>query len=256
MSEQPQIHLSRGTAGCSLSGRLEATAVMIDALRASTTLAALCVRGVGRIAVVADVEDARALAARTPGALLIGERGGERLPGFDFGNSPLEILAAPELAGRTAIFTSSNGAQRLAACLDAARAYVGSTANASLLAAQVRREAEDEGRAVVLIAAGMYPDEAFISPEDEATAAYLATRIGLPVAPDSAPAFAHWDAKIQRQGLPAIFHASRHAERLIGIGYADDVAFCAQIDTCPALPVVTGPALLDGRQVGVEVRKA
>ncbi len=79
-----------------------------------------------------------------PGALLIGERGGERLDGFHLGNSPLEIFASPDFAARTAIFTSSNGAQRLTACLHAYRALVGSVSNAADVVEWTRRAAEAE----------------------------------------------------------------------------------------------------------------
>src|SRR5690242_5515107 len=112
MPTEPKIYLMRGSEGCLLAVRQHALAIVVDALRASTTLSVMLDQGAERILVVADVEDAFALAAQTPGALLAGERGGQPLPGFDFGNSPLEILSAPRLDGRTVVFTSSNGAQR------------------------------------------------------------------------------------------------------------------------------------------------
>jgi len=250
----PHIYLSRGRGGCARAGELAAIAVVIDALRASTTIAALFTQGIARVSVVAKVEDAFALGKTLPDAVLIGERGGERLPGFQFGNSPLEVLASPRLDGRTAIFTSSNGAQRLTACRHAAHTLVGSVANATQLAAWVRQTAEVEGRPVVLIAAGQYPDEAFISPEDEVTGAYLAARIGLPISAESHAAFRHWEHETILHGLTLVFRASRHAQRLMEIGYGNDVSFCARTDTCPALPMVTGPIQLHGRQIGVEVK--
>jgi 2-phosphosulfolactate phosphatase len=254
MTEHAQIFLSRGVEGCALAVHQAGMAIVVDALRASTTLALLCDRGAGRIQVIARVEDALALARITPNALLVGERGGERIPGFQLGNSPHEVLASPPLAGRTVIFTSSNGAQRLAACQGAAVTLVGSTANATAVAEWTRAHAESSGRSVVCIAAGKYPDEGFVSPEDEATCAYLSMRIGLPIADESLPTFQQWEHTVVLEGLESIFRHSKHAQRLMEIGYGDDVIFCARPDTSKALPMVTGSVLLENAQIGVEVR--
>jgi len=251
---ESHIYLTRGRAGCALSGQVSAIAIVVDALRASTTLAALLDHGVERIQVTARVEDARKLAKETPDALLVGERRGERLPGFHLGNSPLEVLASPRLDGCHAIFTSSNGAQRLTACHGAGRILVGTVANAHAVADWTRRQADATGRPVDLIAAGKFPDEDFISPEDEAACAYLAGRIGLPLHPDAHESFIYWECELILRGLEEIFRSSRHAQRLMEIGYGEDVIFCTRPDTLASLPVVCGPVLLNGHQVGVEIR--
>ncbi|HEY3378665.1 MAG TPA: 2-phosphosulfolactate phosphatase [Armatimonadota bacterium] len=252
MTVSSQIFLSRGNSGCALAVQQTAIAVVVDALRASTTIAALCDRGVTRVLVVARVEDARALALAMPDALLVGERGGERLPGFHLGNSPLEVLATPDLAGKTVIFTSSNGAQRLTACTGARHVLVGSVSNATALANWVRARAD--ASPVVMVAAGQFPDEAFISPEDEVSCVYLAARLGLPVAEASQALFAQWEREMILRGLTEVFRHSRHAQRLQEIGYADDVRFCAQPDTLAAVPAVLGPVTLGDVRVGVELR--
>ena len=255
MTDHPEIHLSRGREGCALAERLNAIAIIVDALRASTTIAALLAHEVARVLVVARVEDALALAGSEPDALLIGERGGERLPGFQLGNSPLEVAASASFSGRTAIFTSSNGAQRLTACLQAYRTLVGSVSNAARVVEWARREADAGGHHIVMIAAGKHPDEGYISPEDESTCAYLAARLGLPIAEDSRAVFAHWEHELILHGLEEIFRHSAHARRLMEIGYSDDVLFCAHTDTLTALPVVTAPVAVEERTIGVEVKE-
>ena len=251
----PQIFLSRGAAGCRLAVEQHGVAIVVDALRASVTIATLLAQGVERILVVARVDDARALAEITPAALLVGERGGERIPGFHLGNSPLEVLASPCLDGRTAIFTSSNGAQRLTGCAGTPYILVGGMANASVVAEWTRAHTEQTGRSAVCIAAGQFPDETFISPEDEAVGVYLAQRTGLPIAEPSRANFAHWRHELLLQGMEQIFRQSRHAQRLMEIGYAEDVLYCARPDTVSTLPIVTAPVLLHDRQIGVEVRE-
>lgn len=255
MDQLPHIYIMRGLAGCQFAAREAGIAIVVDALRASTTIAVLLSHGIERILVVARVEDALALGERLPDAVLVGERGGERLPGFHLGNSPLEVLASPRMDGRTAIFTSSNGAQRLIACTGAERVLVGSVSNATAVAEWTRAQAECLQRPVVFIAAGRYPDEEFISPEDEVTSLYLSTRIGLPIAPESRLLAAHWEREMILHGLETIFRNSKHAQRLMEIGYGEDVLFCARPDTVNVLPVVTGPVLLGDAQIGVEVRK-
>ncbi len=253
ISSSPQIYLTRGLAGCQLAARLGAVAIVVDALRASATLPTLLDRGVERVLVVSEVADARALALQVPGAMLVGERMGEKLPGFDLGNSPLEALAAKELAP-VAIFTSSNGAQRLTACTGANTVLVGTICNARALVAWVRPYASKNDLPVVLIAAGQYPDEEFISPEDDAVCAYLAQRLDLPINEASQKAFVAEEAQLQHKGMPAIFNDSLHAQHLIEIGYCDDVNFCCRIDVLHSLPAVTAPVLLGDKVVGVEVR--
>lgn len=253
MTDQPRIYLSRGSEGCTLAVRHAGIAIVVDALRASVTIATLFAQGVARVLVVADVDDARALAAGVPDALTIGERGGERLPGFDLGNSPLEVMASPRMDDRTAIFTSSNGAQRLTACGGAAQTLIGGVANATAVAEWARGFAEESHRDIVLIAAGKYPDESYISPEDEATCTYLATRIGLPIAEESHAVFAQWEREMILHGLEDIFRHSRHAQRLMEIGYGDNVLFCTRPDTVGTVPIAVGPVLSGNRQIGVEL---
>ncbi|MHB9131370.1 MAG: 2-phosphosulfolactate phosphatase [Armatimonadota bacterium] len=254
MSVMPPIHLTRGAAGCRLAVREEAISIVVDALRASTTIAALFDHGVERVLVIAEVEDTLALAAELPGALLVGERGSERLPGFDLGNSPLEVISSPRMEGQTALFTSSNGAQRLAASCGSDRVLAASVANATAVTDWTRRYALESGRPVVFVAAGKYPDESFVSPEDEAASAYLASRLGLPIAEDSVADYSYWERALVLNGLTDIFRGSRHAQRLMEIGYSEDVFFCARPDLFTSIPVVTDTVFLGERQVGVELR--
>lgn len=250
----PQIYLSRGAEGCQLAVAQQGVAIVVDALRASVTIATLFAHGVTRILVVGRVEDARALACVTPDALLVGERGGERIAGFDLGNSPLEVLASPSMAGRTAIFTSSNGAQRLTGCTGTPRILVGGMANVTTLTDWIRAHVEQTGCSAVCIAAGQYPDEDFISPEDEAVGAYISQRIGYPIAESSQSTFLLWQQELAGRKMEEIFRDSPHAQRLMSIGYAEDVRYCARPDTAHTLPIVTGPVWLEGRQIGVEVQ--
>src|SRR5579885_244506 len=121
------VLLTPAELGGKLRVRPTDVAVVIDVIRATTTLSVLFDRGCARVLVADDMPAARAFAAGHPGAyLLAGEVGGPRPPGCDFGTSPVE-LAAADLGGREVIFCTTNGTRALHACTGAgARATNGS----------------------------------------------------------------------------------------------------------------------------------
>lgn len=109
--------------------------VVIDVIRATTTLCVLFEQGCRRVLVAPSVAAARD-AARTDGAgaLLAGEVGGLAPPGFDYGNSPRE-LAAAEVAEREVIFATTNGTRALRACLGGRAILAGAFRNAGAVTA-------------------------------------------------------------------------------------------------------------------------
>lgn len=103
-------------------------AVVIDALRATTSMVAALAAGAQRIWPCLEVDEARAMRGRMPNALLAGERQGLPLPGFDLGNSPAEFNAT-RVAGRDLIFTTSNGTRAIIACASAQRVLLAAITN-------------------------------------------------------------------------------------------------------------------------------
>ncbi|HEV3418343.1 MAG TPA: 2-phosphosulfolactate phosphatase [Pirellulales bacterium] len=111
-----------------------ATALIIDVLRASTTICHALAAGARQVIPCLDVADARRIAddltARGEQPLLGGERGGVRIEGFDLGNSP-EEFSKETVAGRTVVFTTTNGTRAMNQCRAAARVLIGSFVNLS-----------------------------------------------------------------------------------------------------------------------------
>jgi 2-phosphosulfolactate phosphatase len=105
-------------------------AVMIDVLRASTTITQALVSGATAVIPRAEVEEARKTAGELPAgtAVLGGERGGLPIQGFDVGNSPSEYTPAA-VRGKSVVFTTTNGTLALVQCRAAARVLVGSFVN-------------------------------------------------------------------------------------------------------------------------------
>jgi 2-phosphosulfolactate phosphatase len=117
--------------------RARGLTVVIDVFRAFSLAAHLFARGAARIVPVGDVETARALKARWPNALLIGERHARPLPGFDAGNSPTE-LERFDVAGRTLIHTTHAGTQGLTNAVGATEVITGALVNAAAIVRYIR----------------------------------------------------------------------------------------------------------------------
>jgi 2-phosphosulfolactate phosphatase len=225
----PIAHFIEGEAGCAYAREHGCTAVVVDALRASATAAALLHHGARRLLVVHHVEDAFAAQKDWPGALLYGERGGLPPEGFHHGNSPRE---AHHAARRDVIFTTTNGAARIVQAWGAPAILLGGPANANAVVAHLQREQRD----VVLIPAGLVTDPNYDAQEDRAAAAYLATLLGWTIGQGHSEC-QHWQQRVQAEGLEQLFTTAPHSESLRQLGFEEDIHLCAQVDTYPALPL-------------------
>lgn len=145
----------------------EGTAIIIDVFRAFTTAAIAFERGARQIILVAEVEEALDLHRRGIGDLLMGEVGGKRPEGFDFGNSPYEISQA-DLAGQSLVQSTRAGTVGVAAAAKAGTIFLGSFVVAQ---ATVNAILKENPPLVSIIAMG---DEGRVrSDEDEHCGMYL-----------------------------------------------------------------------------------
>lgn len=141
--------------------------VIIDVFRAMTVEAYLAEMGAVHIYPVGDQEIAYAYKRAHPEAVLVGERGGVMLPGFDFGNSPSQIKRG-ELKGRTVIHTTSAGTQGLANASGADEILTGCLANADAVARYIRRRQPEVVSLVCMGLGARHPIE-----EDTLCAEYI-----------------------------------------------------------------------------------
>jgi 2-phosphosulfolactate phosphatase len=201
------------------------TAVVIDVLRATTTLSVALDNGARAVIPVASPEAALAIRAREPGALLCGERQGLRIPGFDLGNSPAEY-AAEVVANRTLIFASTNGSLALLAAAGCRRRLLAAFVN---VAAVLRALAGE--RFVLLLCAGK---EGRFAIEDAACAGMIAAALaarGASIeggAARAALALAPRDATAVRTLVQGASHA--RTLRALHASFAGDVQRCATLD--------------------------
>ncbi|MFT5522627.1 MAG: 2-phosphosulfolactate phosphatase [Pirellulaceae bacterium] len=118
-----------------IEGRI---AVVIDVLRATTTINFALVAGADSVRPCLEVEQARELASGIDNALLGGERGGLPIEGFDLGNSP-QLYMPDVVSGKTIVFTTTNGTKALQACCSAERVLIGAFVNLVGLVLQLKQ---------------------------------------------------------------------------------------------------------------------
>ena len=146
----------------------EYVCVVIDVLRASTTVLCLMEHGAQYVRIVATVEEA--LALKPEGYVLVGERGDEPVPGFDYDNSPFAVSQA-SWQGKKVALTTTNGTRALMAARNGREVLVGGFRNVDTVAAYLRKR----DRPVALLPAGHLGTPTV---EDELCAQALQARIG------------------------------------------------------------------------------
>jgi 2-phosphosulfolactate phosphatase len=214
-------------------GRLAGcVAVVIDVLRAATTIIQALAAGCTAVRPCAEVEEARELAGqmRAGRVLLGGERGGKPLPGFDLGNSPREYTAKL-CRGNTLVLTTSNGTRALLRAAEAARTLVAAFVNYSAVCEQLRQDV----RPVSIVCAGT---EGEVSLEDTLLAGALVDFLcetGEVCLNDAARLA--WDC-FENHGrvLLGALEIGRGGAALRRLGYDDDIRAAAQVDQFALVP--------------------
>ena len=223
-----------GESGARAAARSGSAVVVVDAFRASTTIAVLVSRG-ARVVPVASVEHARSYAGAD---LRAGERGSAKVAGFDFGNSPTEIVEAEVPPGSTVVLSTTNGTRVIEAARGAPAILTGAFVNASSLAAELI--AGTYGPRVVVVGCGW---EGRRASEDEAAAGAILRRLQERGAELDGRARRVVEAYLSRP--TKLLRNNAAAKRLKRLGYERDLDLCLAED---ALPVV--PRLVDGAFIG------
>jgi 2-phosphosulfolactate phosphatase len=208
--------------------------IVVDVLRATSSIAQALAGGYRRVLSCAEVEEARALREAESDGVLAGERACVRIPGFDLGNSPSEFVSPN---GDTVILTTTNGTRALvAAASRCERVVAGSLLNLEAVAAA----ACEAGSDVAVVCAGVKGEFAL----DDA---YVAGRIVqlLGGEPTDAAEAAVRLVRSFASGEEAL-HASRSARNLVDAGLERDIAWCAResvVDVVPRVSAIRGAAV-------------
>ena len=221
-----------GERGARAAARSGSAVVVVDAFRASTTIAVLVDRGAS-VVPVASIEEARSYAGAD---LRAGERGSAKVAGFDFGNSPTEILASDVPAGSTVVLSTTNGTRVIEAAWGAPAILTGAFVNASALADELAAG----GYGPVVVGCGWKGRRAS---EDEAAAGAILARLderGFELDERARRVVGAY-----RSRPAAALRDNSAARRLERLGYGRDLDFCLAEDT-----VAVVPRLVEGAFVG------
>jgi 2-phosphosulfolactate phosphatase len=211
-------------------------AVVIDVLRATSTIATALANGASGVIPVREPDEAIATMKRIgrDRVLLCGERASRLITGFDLDNSPASYTAAA-VRGKTLAFTTTNGTRALIdAARDGAVVYCGALLNRGAIAHALRAgEAAD----ALLVCAG---NEGTLSFEDLLCAGAIVTQLyradrTLQRSDAARAAMTVYEANA-KQLITAIAFGT-HARALRDAGFAADVAACAQLDVLDVVPV-------------------
>ncbi len=213
--------------------------VVLDVLRATTTIAVALAAGAKAVLPAASTEEALRIAQNLErdDMLLAGERRSARIPGFALGNSPAEFT--PEaVKGKTIVMTTTNGTQALIAAQGAREIVAGAAVNFAVVVQRARAALEQHGDLMILCAGR----ERQFALEDAFAAGRLA-KVLLPEGGlrrvkvnDGALAALEIARHFGERWLRAL-KASSHGQELATLGFREDVKACAQENTHPVLPL-------------------
>ncbi|HMV09093.1 MAG TPA: 2-phosphosulfolactate phosphatase [Cyclobacteriaceae bacterium] len=209
--------------------------VVVDILRATSSMVTGFAHGVSGIFPVARLEDCRAM--KSKGYLIAGEREGEKVPDFDLGNSPFEYMAA-ELNGKLIALTTTNGTQAIAKSIGAAEIIIGAFLNLSAVANHLIKSNND----ILIVCAGW---KGKVNLEDTVFAGALVEKLSdkFSLACD-APLAAKHLYNCAKGDLIGFLNESSHVKRLNKLNIHDDMKFCCTIDEYKVVPVLKNGVLV------------
>ncbi|MDS4040217.1 MAG: 2-phosphosulfolactate phosphatase family protein [Candidatus Competibacter sp.] len=235
--------LSRKARKGGLSLDLPACAIVIDVLRATTTMATALESGAEAIQVFDDLDELFKASKRWPAEqrLLAGERGGEKLEGFDLGNSPAECT--PErVAGKRLFMSTTNGTRALERVQRVPILLTASLTNRAAVARYLLRE---QPHTIWIVAAGW---RGGFSLEDTICAGAIACALSVERDSDCAgddesiaamALFEQWQTR-----LPRLLRYAHHGRGLAALGCEEDLDYCARIDSVDVVPLQVEPGVL------------
>ncbi len=220
-----------------------AIVVAIDVLRATSAICTAFEHGAKELIPVADVN--LALDYQKKGFLVGAERNGEKLDGFDFGNSPHDYMT-PKIKGETLVLTTTNGTQAIEIAKDNLMVVVGAFTNISALTNWL----SEQNKNIVLLCAGW---KGRVNLEDSLFAGAVVDRLF-----DTGKFETFTDASLAAQQIflaaegnaGHFLRNSSHRRRLSRLNLKEDIKYCLQLDKSDQIPV-----LKDGVLVRLEVEQ-
>ncbi|NPV88945.1 2-phosphosulfolactate phosphatase [Coprothermobacteraceae bacterium] len=214
--------------------------IALDVIRATTTMITFLASGGRSIYVTDDIAEAIRMKEHDPSLLLIGERNGLKIEGFDFDNSPTEVLAnLPSVKDRRAVMTTTNGT-RLIKKLNGSvgPVLVGALVNMSAVVEKAYVEASKLGLEGVGIACAgkdgrLVADDLYCAGLIVRKLKEFSAGVELDDAAKVAEAAAgEWQNALQ------VLVGSESGRNILRYGKVKDIEFCAQLDAAALVPTV------------------
>lgn len=212
--------------------------VVVDVLRASTTIVTALKNGAREIIPVTTVERAVKISGSLFGDAILrgGERHGKMIEGFNLGNSPTEY-SEDRVRGKAIIFSTTNGSLAIERARYARTLFVCGFVNISAVADLLRHMSAD----FTIVCAG---NNGTLSLEDTVCAGMLVRKLADEksldiVFADGALAAVTLYRSFSR-GLLKMIKGTEHGRYLAGIGFGDDLPLAAAVDAIPVVPQLVG----------------
>ena len=216
------------------------TGIVIDVIRATSTVTQALASGYGRVFCTAAVDDARALRDALGEGVLGGERNAVRIPGFDLGNSPREYL---EGRGETLVLSTTNGTRAVVSAAGRCeRVYLAALLNLAAVVEAVREAGDD----AIVVCAGV---QGTLALDDAYVAGRIVELLGWERT-DASEAAARLAGSWG--GAEEAFRASKSGRNLLQNApqLEEDIPFCAResaLDVVPRLVAMRNGAAEIGR---------
>ena len=219
-------------------------AVVIDVLRACTTIVYAFKNGAERVIPVGSVEDATKLLPTLDrrATLLGGESEGKKIDGFDLGNSPLEYKRQ-KVKGKTILMATTNGTGAMVRSRGAKELLAGCFVNFDVVSDRLTSGRLD----VVIVCAGKKGRFAL---EDAACAGMFVQRMleknaGLELNEGAQAALLLAE---KYPDVPELLEASSHGKYLVSIGFEKDQKICSKLNSAAILPLVEDGRIVPARK--------
>lgn len=209
------------------------TVVVLDILRATSTIVTALCSGCREIIPVETIAEAMDAVQKQPDVLLGGERDSLTISGFDLGNSPLEYTKE-NVAGKTVVITTTNGTRAIRRAVQGkGDVLIGSLLNAGAVA----EAALVKGKETVIVCAGTRGE---FSLEDIVAAGIIIKELEeksgerMPGS-DLAVAARRLGEVYATKPLQALYD-SLHGQKLAAMGLAKDLEWCARLNSFKLVP--------------------
>ncbi len=243
MNKSPNLQVCLSPDLFHLFSDRKSTVVVVDVLRATSSMCLAIENGIDEIIPVSTVEEALEY-KNGKDFILAAERNGQMVKGFDFGNSPQQYQNTEELEGRTLVMTTTNGTKMINIAKEDHEVVIGSFLNITALVEWLT----EKGKDVIICCSGW---KGRFCLEDTLFAGALSAKLmgeGFHSDCDSVLA----SGRLYNASKKDLFQSledSSHRKRLSNLSTNDDVQLCLAHDLTTVIPVLQGNSLVaDSKQ--------